>query len=44
MTPLEQGKAIEKYGISIALAEQETRQKLPKKERKGSISGNIKIR
>jgi flavorubredoxin len=26
MTPLEQGKAIEKYGISIALAEQETRQ------------------
>jgi len=37
-------RAEDKYGTHIALAEQELRQTLPKKERKGSISGNITVR
>lgn len=37
-------KAQAKYGASIIRTENELKQTLPKKERKGSISGNIQIR
>jgi hypothetical protein len=37
-------RAQEKYGASLKVTEQIIRESLPKKERKGSISGNITIR